>query len=155
MFAQSLSSVQLFATPWSLQVRESWLPFPSPRDILDSGIKPTSLKLLVNQYPSWCQIINIIININITFNIINYQYHFPHLMPHLSTMQSALEHTWHMAGLTECWILNTSDWRNRSHSHIFVTKASKYTQAPLPLFFSYPGGENLSPVKCHVWTWSS
>ena len=50
--AQSLSSVQPFATPWTvahqaplsmgLSRQEYWsaLPFPSPGDLLDPGIKP-------------------------------------------------------------------------------------------------------------------
>ena len=54
-----LSSVQLFATPWSVAYNASlsigfsrqkyWsgLPFPSPEDLSNSGIKPESLKLLV------------------------------------------------------------------------------------------------------------
>ena len=49
-----LSHVQLFATPWTLVLQappsmgfsreEYWsgLPFPSPEDLPDTGIKPTS-----------------------------------------------------------------------------------------------------------------
>ena len=47
------SCVQLFATPWTCQAplfmefsrQEYWigLPFPSPIDLLDPGIKPMSL----------------------------------------------------------------------------------------------------------------
>ena len=56
MYAYMLSRVQLFATPWtaahwtplSLEFsrQEYWrgLPFPSPGDLFDSGIEPTSLK---------------------------------------------------------------------------------------------------------------
>ena len=55
MHAQSLSSVQLFVTPWTIDhevslslgfsKQEYWsgLPFPSPRDLPHPGIKPTSL----------------------------------------------------------------------------------------------------------------
>ena len=54
MCAQSLSPVQLFATPWpvasqaplsmefSRQEYWSGLPFPSPRDLPDSGIETVS-----------------------------------------------------------------------------------------------------------------
>ena len=52
--ASLLSHVQLFVTPWTIahqiplamgfsrQEYWSWLPFPSPRDLPDPGIKPTS-----------------------------------------------------------------------------------------------------------------
>ena len=55
MCAQSLSCVQLFVTPWTLACQaplsmdfsrqEYWcgLPFPTPGDLPDSGIEPTSL----------------------------------------------------------------------------------------------------------------
>ena len=51
---KSLSHVQLFATPWTVPLQappskgysrqEYWsgLPFPSPEDLLDPGIKPGS-----------------------------------------------------------------------------------------------------------------
>ena len=54
MSAQSLSYVQLFVTPWSVAYQdplsmeffrqEPWrgLPFPSPGDLPDPGIKPMS-----------------------------------------------------------------------------------------------------------------
>ena len=54
MHAQSLSRVQLFATPWivarqaplsmGLSQQEYWngLPFPPPGDLPDSGIQPAS-----------------------------------------------------------------------------------------------------------------
>ena len=50
-----LSCIQLFGTPWTIvhqaplsmefSKQEYWseLPFPSPRDLPDPGIKPTSL----------------------------------------------------------------------------------------------------------------
>ena len=77
-----------------------------------------------------------------------YQYHFPHLMPNLSPMQSALKHTWHMAGLTECWILNTSYWRNRSHSHNFVTKPSVHISTSCPVVLFLPWRRN--PFSCQM-----
>ena len=57
MHAGSLSQVRLFATPWTVAHQaplslgfprqEEWsgLPVPSPGDLPDSGIKPTSLGL--------------------------------------------------------------------------------------------------------------
>ena len=54
MYVQSLSHVQLFATPWTVACQaplsmefsgqEYWieLPFPSPGDLIDPGIKPAS-----------------------------------------------------------------------------------------------------------------
>ena len=54
---KSLSHVQLFATPWTVPLQAppskgfsrqkywSGLPFPSPGDLLDPGIKPGSLAL--------------------------------------------------------------------------------------------------------------
>ena len=54
VFVQSLSRVQLFANPWTVTLQaplamgfprqEYWsgLPFPSPGDLPDPGIKPTS-----------------------------------------------------------------------------------------------------------------
>ena len=54
MKVKLLSRVRLFATPWTVAYRapasmefsrqECWseLPFPSPRDLPDSGIKPGS-----------------------------------------------------------------------------------------------------------------
>ena len=57
MHAQSLSHVQLFATPWTVahqpplsmgfprQVYQHGLPFPPPGDLPDPGIEPTSLAL--------------------------------------------------------------------------------------------------------------
>ena len=53
--AQSLTCIQVFATPWTVahqaplsmgfSRQEHWsgLPFPSPWDLPDPGIKPTSL----------------------------------------------------------------------------------------------------------------
>ena len=63
---QSLSCVWLFAAPWLLSValqdplsmefskQEYWsgLPFPSPRDLSDPGIKPRSLALQADSLPS-------------------------------------------------------------------------------------------------------
>ena len=58
---QSLSHVQLFATPWTVAYQaplsmgfsrqEYWtgLPFPSPGDLPDPGIKPHLLHLLLSQ----------------------------------------------------------------------------------------------------------
>ena len=52
--AQLLSHVRLFGTPWTVAlqaplsigfpIKEYWsgLPFPSPGDLLDPGIEPTS-----------------------------------------------------------------------------------------------------------------
>ena len=63
MHAQLLSSVQLFATPWTVareallsmefSRREYWsgLPFPSPGDLLDPGIKPGSPALQTDSLP--------------------------------------------------------------------------------------------------------
>ena len=60
MRAQSLSCVQLFATPWTVahqaplslgfSRQEYWSgsPFPSPGDLPDPGIKPGSLALHVD-----------------------------------------------------------------------------------------------------------
>ena len=56
VYAQSLSHVWLFVTPWTLacqaplsmevSLEEHWnrLPFPSPGDLPDPGIKPESLE---------------------------------------------------------------------------------------------------------------
>ena len=61
---KSLSRVQLFATPWmvahqvpltvefSRQEYGSGLPFPSPRDLPKTGIKPQSQALQVDSLPS-------------------------------------------------------------------------------------------------------
>ena len=61
---KSLSRVRLFATPWTVahQVppsigfsrQEYWsgLPFPSPGDLLDPGIKPRSPALQADTLPS-------------------------------------------------------------------------------------------------------
>ena len=61
---QLLSHVQLFATPWTtarqaplsmgFSRQECWsgLPFPSPGDLPDPGIKPTSLALQADSLPS-------------------------------------------------------------------------------------------------------
>ena len=55
MCCQPLSHVQLFATPWTIACQaplivefsrqEYWrgLPFPTPRDLPDLGIEPTSV----------------------------------------------------------------------------------------------------------------
>ena len=55
VFAQSLTSVQLFAAPWTvaqqapMSIEFSWqeywsrLPFPTPGDSPNSGIEPASL----------------------------------------------------------------------------------------------------------------
>lgn len=53
-----------------------------------------------------------------------------------------------MAGLTECWILNTSYWRNRSHSHIFVTKASVHISTSCPVVLFLPWRRN--PFSCQM-----
>ena len=46
MYAQSFSCVELFVTLWTMRFsrQESWsgLPFPTPGDLPDSGIKPAS-----------------------------------------------------------------------------------------------------------------
>ena len=54
VYAQSLGHVQLFTTPWAIACQaplfvelfrqEYWseLPFPTPGDLLDPGIKPGS-----------------------------------------------------------------------------------------------------------------
>ena len=59
-----LSSVQLFATPWTVAYQappfmgfsrqECWsgLPFPSPGDLPDPGIEPGSLTLRADALPS-------------------------------------------------------------------------------------------------------
>ena len=59
-----LSRVQLFATPWTVahqappsmefSRQEYWsgLPFPSPGDLPDPGIKPRSLELQADALPS-------------------------------------------------------------------------------------------------------
>ena len=61
---KSLSRVQLFATPWTVahqappsmgfSRQEHWsgLPFPSPGDLLDTGVEPGSPALLVDSLPS-------------------------------------------------------------------------------------------------------
>ena len=61
---KSLSRVQLFATPWTVAYhallsmgfskQEYWigLPFPSPGDLPDSGIKPGSPALQADALPS-------------------------------------------------------------------------------------------------------
>ena len=61
---KSLSLVQLFATPWTVAYQappsmefsrqEYWsgLPFPSPRDLSDSGIEPQSPALQADTLPS-------------------------------------------------------------------------------------------------------
>ena len=60
---KSLSHVQLFVTPWTVahqaplstgsSRQEYWsgLPFPSPRDLADPGIEPTSSALQVDSLP--------------------------------------------------------------------------------------------------------
>ena len=60
---QSLSCVRLLAAPWTVacqaplsmglprQGYSSGLPFPSPRDLSDPGIKPTSPALQVDSLP--------------------------------------------------------------------------------------------------------
>ena len=64
MKVKSLSRVQLFATPWTVahqaplsmefSRQEYWsgLPFPSPRDLPDPGIKPESSTLQADVLPS-------------------------------------------------------------------------------------------------------
>ena len=64
MKVKSLSRVQLFATPWTVahqaplsmefSRQEYWsgLPFPSPRDLPDPGIKPGSSTLQTDVLPS-------------------------------------------------------------------------------------------------------
>ena len=61
---KSLSRVRLFATPWTVAYQaplsmgfsrqEYWsrLPFPSPGDLPDPGIKPRSLALQADALPS-------------------------------------------------------------------------------------------------------
>ena len=61
---KSLSHVQLFATPWTVAYQaplsmefsrqQFWseLPFPSPEDLPDLGIKPGSLTLQADALPS-------------------------------------------------------------------------------------------------------
>ena len=61
---QSLSHVRLFATPWTIahqapmsmgfsrQEYRSGLPFPSPGDLLNPGIKPGSPTLQADSLPS-------------------------------------------------------------------------------------------------------
>ena len=61
---KSLSRVQLFATPWTVAYQAppsmgfsrqeylSGLTFPSPGDLLDSGIKPLSPALQADALPS-------------------------------------------------------------------------------------------------------
>ena len=61
---KSLSHVRLFAIPWTVVYQASlsmgfsrqeyWsgLPFPSPRDLPDPGIKPRSLALQADTLPS-------------------------------------------------------------------------------------------------------
>ena len=61
---KSLSRVQLFATPWTVAYQapqsmdfsrqEYWsgLPFPSPRDLPNPGIKPGSPALQADTLPS-------------------------------------------------------------------------------------------------------
>ena len=82
--AQSLSSVQLFATPWTVahqaplsmefSRQEYWseLPFPPPGDLPDPGIKPMSLvpptltdSLLLSHQgsPPPCVVVNFIFNL--------------------------------------------------------------------------------------------
>ena len=63
MKVKSLSCVQLFAIPWTVAHQASlsmefsrqkyWsgLPFPSPGDLPDSGIKPRSLTLQADTLP--------------------------------------------------------------------------------------------------------
>ena len=64
MKVKSVSRVQLFATPWTVahqaplsmefSRQEYWsgLPFPSPRDLPDPGIKPGSSTLQADVLPS-------------------------------------------------------------------------------------------------------
>ena len=63
MKAESLSRVWLFATPWTVAYQAppsmglsrqeywSWLPFPSPGDLPDPGIKPRSSALQADSLP--------------------------------------------------------------------------------------------------------
>ena len=63
LFVSSLSHVQLFATPWTVahqtplsvefyrQGYWRWWPFPSPRDLLNSGTEPVSLALAGDSWP--------------------------------------------------------------------------------------------------------
>ena len=60
---KSLSDVQLFETPWTVQYMEvSWLeywsgkPFPSPGDLLNPGIKSRSSSLQVDSLPAEPQV---------------------------------------------------------------------------------------------------
>ena len=64
MKVKSLSRVRLLATPWTVayqaspslgfsrQEYQSGLPFPSPEDLLDPGIKPGSPALQADAIPS-------------------------------------------------------------------------------------------------------
>ena len=64
MKVKSLSHVQLFVTPWTVAYhtppsmgfskQEYWsrLPFPSPEDLLNPGIKPRSPALPADTLPS-------------------------------------------------------------------------------------------------------
>ena len=64
MYVKSLSRVRLFATPWTVAYQapqsvefsrqEYWsgLPFPSPGDVPDPGIKPGSPALWADASPS-------------------------------------------------------------------------------------------------------
>ena len=64
MKVKSFSSVQLFVTPWTVayqaspsmgfsrQEYQSGLPFPSPGDLPDPGIKPGSPELQADALPS-------------------------------------------------------------------------------------------------------
>ena len=66
MKGKSLSHVRLFVTPWTIALQaplsmgfprqEYWsgLPFPSPEDLLDPGIKPGSPALQADSLPSAC-----------------------------------------------------------------------------------------------------
>ena len=68
MKVKSLSSVQLFVTPWTVahqappsmefsrQDYWSGLPFPSPGDLPDPGIKPGSPADTINNYFLWLKI---------------------------------------------------------------------------------------------------
>ena len=63
MYAKSIQSFQLFATPWTVAFQgplsmgfsrqEYWsgLPFPSPGDLPDSGIEPWLLHLQTGSLP--------------------------------------------------------------------------------------------------------
>ena len=81
---KSLSRVRLFATPWTVahqaslsmefSRQEYWsgLPFPSPGDLPDPGIKPGSPALQADalpsepsgkhQYPHWGQVKEVFLN---------------------------------------------------------------------------------------------